>query len=134
MNNKLLFALWGGLFILCAALGFLPEPAGVLKILMVLLAIVFFVPPMVLIRRSRRTHDRRTLKLVRCLSATSLVLTVALIICNFLSFAASETLGGILNSVLIIVSAPMVCGQYWVLSLFLWACLLFATAEKPKKR
>ena len=134
MNKKLLFALWGGLFILCAALGFLPEPAGVLKILMVLLAVAFFVPPMVLIRRSREQHDRRTLKLIRNLSIASLTLTVVLIIANFLSIAGSETLGSILYSMLIIVSSPMVCGRYWVLSLFLWACLLFAAAEKPKRR
>ena len=134
MNKKPLFALWGGLFVLCAALGFIPEPAGVLKGLMVLLAIAFFVPPIALIRRSREQHDLRTLKLIRNLAIASLVLTVVLIIANFLSIAASETLGSILYSILIIVSSPMVCGRYWVLSLFLWACLLFAAAEKPKKK
>lgn len=134
MNKKLLFALWGGLFVLCAALGFIPAPAGILNALLVLLAIAFFIPPFVLIRRSREQHDRRTLKLIRNLAIASLTLTVVLIIANFLSIAASETLGSILYSMLIIVSSPMVCGRYWVLSLFLWACLLFAAAEKPKRR
>lgn len=133
MNKKLLFALWGVLFVLCAALGFVPEPAGMLKALMVLLAIGFFVPPALLIRLSRRSGDRGSLKLIRNLAAASLLLTVVLIIVNFLSFAASETLGNILNSILIIVSAPMVCSRYWALSLFLWACLMFAAGTKPKK-
>ena len=31
MNKKTFFILWGALFILCAALGFLPEPGGVVK-------------------------------------------------------------------------------------------------------
>ena len=31
MNKKLLYVLWSGLFILCAALGFLPEPEGALQ-------------------------------------------------------------------------------------------------------
>lgn len=132
MKKHSLFALWGGLFVLCAALGFIPAPAGILKALLVLLAVAFFVPPMLLIRRSREQHDRRTLTLIRNLAIASLVLTVVLIIANFLSIAASETLGSILYSMLIIVSSPMVCGRYWVLSLFLWACLLFAAGPKRK--
>ena len=31
MKKKSLFALWGGLFLLCAGLGFIPEPAGAVR-------------------------------------------------------------------------------------------------------
>ena len=134
MNKKLLLALWGGLFVLCAGLGFIPEPTGILKALLIILAVGFFVPPILLIHLSHKTRDHRTLALVRNLAIASLVLTVILIIANFLSFAASETLGNILNSVLIIVSCPMICGQYWTLSLFLWACLMIAAGKERKKK
>ena len=129
MNKKILFVLWGGLFALCAGLGFLPEPAGVLKGLMVLLAVAFFVPPLMLIRRK----ERKTLHLIRSLSALSLALTVVLLICNFLTVFASETVGNFLYSLLIIVSSPMVCGQYWALGLFGWAYLMSASHSVLKK-
>lgn len=133
MNKKLLFALWGGLFALCAGLGFIPEPEGVLKGLMVTVSIAFFVPGLLLIRLSTRTGDRHTLTLIRNLSAASLGLTVVLLIANFLSVSASETVGNILHSILVIVSSPMICGQYWVLSLFFWAYLMIAATELKKK-
>ena len=35
---------------------------------------------------------------------------------------------------IIIVSTPMICGQYWVLSLFLWACLMIWAQKLLKKK
>lgn len=134
MNQKYLFALWGGLFALCAGLGFIPEPAGILKGLMVVLAVACFVPGFLLLRSASRKKDRRTVALVRNLAAASLIVTVVLLVLNFLSVLTSETLGTVLYYVLIIVSAPMVCGQYWVLSLFLWACLMLAAGAELKKK
>ena len=133
MKNHTLLALWGGLFALCAGLGFIPEPEGVLKGLMVTVSIAFFVPGLLLIRLSTRTGDRHTLTLIRNLSAASLGLTVVLLIANFLSVSASETVGNILHSILVIVSSPMVCSGYWVLSLFLWACLLIGSFIKKQR-
>ena len=134
MKKQYLFALWGGFFALCATLGFIPDPAGALKVLMTLLSIAFFVPGALLLRLSRQNGDRNTVVLVRNLAAASLALTALLIIANFLSAMASEKLGNILHSVLIIVSSPMVCSQYWALSLFLWACLMIASVNILKKR
>ena len=133
MNKKTLFALWGGLFILCAGLGFIPEPEGALKIFMVLAALAFFVPPALLLYRAKQEADSDTRKLVRNLSALSLGLTVALLIGNFLGAAASETVGMVLHSVLVIVTSPMICSGYWALSLFLWACLLMGSLNKKEK-
>lgn len=135
MKKSYLFALWGGLFTLCAALGFIPEPSGVLKLLMTLLSVAFFVPGALLLRLAHQQSDRNLALLVRNLAAASLALTAALIIANFLSALGSELLGNILYSILIIVSSPMVCSRYWALSLFLWACLMIGAMKilKTKK-
>lgn len=134
MNQIILYALWGVLFALCAGLGFVPAPEGALRVLMVLLALLFFVPAYLLLYRASRTHDRRTLALLRNLAAASLLVTVITLIANFFSVLASETTGTILHSVLVIVSSPMICGQYWAVSLFLWAFLMIAAMNRLKKR
>lgn len=134
MNQKLLFALWGSMFILCAALGFIPEPEGVLRILMITASVVFFLPPFWMLHRAGAEEDTHAVTLIRNLSAISLGLTVVLLVLNFLSAMSSEALGTILYYVLVIVSSPMICSGYWVLSLFLWACLLTVSRKMLKKK
>ena len=129
MKNRFLFALWGAMFILCAGLGFIPEPAGVLRVLLTGLSILFFLPPAVLVWKGRREKDRQTLMLVRNLSIVSLSLSVLLIIANFLTVFRSELLGDILHGVLVVVSSPMICSGHWAMSLFFWACLLIASLK-----
>ena len=131
MKNQYLFALWGALFILCAGLGFIPEPAGALRILLTGLSVLFFLPPAVLVWKGYRKQNRRQLALVRDLSIVSLSLSVLLLIANFLSAFHSELLGNILHGVLVVVSSPMICSGHWALSLFLWACLLIGSLKKP---
>lgn len=133
MNKTAYSALWAGLYILCAGLGFIPEPVGALKWLMVLLALGFFVPPFLLVRLAGKDGDRNALAVVRNLAMLSLGLTVAAIIGNFLTVMASQSLGNALYAILVVVSAPMVCSQYWAVSLFLWACLLFYSMSELKK-
>lgn len=130
MKHRGLFALWGGLFILCAGLGFIPEPAGVLQNLLTLLAVACFVPPVVIIWQERREEDSPERKLVRNLSALSLGLTLVTLVANFLTAISSETLGTVMHYVLVIVSSPMICSGYWAGSLFCWACLLVAAGRK----
>ena len=132
MNKTAWFALWGGIFILCAGLGFLPEPSGLLGWALTGLSLLFFLPPAVLYLDAVRDGDRLTLKLLRNLSLSSLAATVALLIANFLSVGASEGVGNLLYTLLVIVSAPMVCSGYWLLSLFLWACLLISSKKALK--
>lgn len=134
MTKSSYFALWGGMFILCGGLGFIPEPTGFLRVLMILLSIGFFLPPAMLTCLAVKEKDRRTLALLRNLSAASLGLTLTAIVANFLSLMAPEAVGNVLYAVLVIVSAPMVCGQYWVLGLFGWACLLMAALSNLRKR
>ena len=126
MYKKSLFALWGILFILCAGLGFLPESNG----WMTALSVLFFLPPAVLLCQKQRNAAL----LVRNLSALSLGLTVVVLSLNFMLAVSSETLGNILHYILVIVSAPMVCSGYWVLSLFLWACLLMGSLGILRKK
>ena len=129
MKSQFLYALWGALFILCAGLGFIPEPAGVLRVLLTGLSILFFLPPAVLVWKGRREKDRMALSLVRNLSIASLCLSVLLIIANFLTVFRSELLGDILHGVLVVVSSPMICSGHWAMSLFFWACLLISSAR-----
>lgn len=133
MKKSALFALWGGLFILCAGLGFTPEPEGVLGAVLSGLSVLFFLPPALLLIRASREGDSNTLKLLRNLSAASLTATAALLIANFLTLAAPEMLGNLLYTVFIIVTSPMVCSGYWFLPLFLWACLLITSQKALKK-
>ncbi len=125
MSNHTLFTLWGGLFILCGGLGFAQPVTGVLKGAFLILSLLFFLPPALLLR-SGGDYDR---KLVRSLSALSLSLTLGLLVLSLLTSFRSDALGTVLHTVLTIVSAPMVCSGYWVVSLFLWACLLMASLK-----
>ena len=125
MYKKYLFPLWGALFILCAGLGFLPESQG----WMTALSVLFFLPPAVLLYQK----ERHSVLLVRNLSALSLAVTLLTLSLNFVLAVSSETLGNILHYILVIVSAPMICSGCWVLSLFLWACLLMASLKILKK-
>lgn len=122
MSRKTLYALWGALFVLCAVLGLLPD-AGIWGIAA---ALLFFLPPALLLYRG----GRETRHLVLNLSALSLGLTALALVVSMLTAAGSEALGNSLHYVLGIVSVPMFAARYWVLSLFLWACLLVAASRK----
>ena len=137
MTKKHWFIVWGCLFILCALLGFIPEPGGFLKVLLVLAAALFFVPPWVLLYFSFRQADTGIARIIRGISLTSLGTTLFFLVLNLLSGHASPEAGNLLHGFLVIFSSPMVCSQYWVVSLFLWACLLmtsFSILHKSKKR
>ena len=120
MSNKALYILWGGLYILCAALGFIPEPAEAASNAMTLLSIAFFIPGAVLLYREQRIQ-------VRIISAISLGATALSLVFNVLSVTLERIDGEILYALLALVSVPMFCSRIWLLSLFLWACLLMAS-------
>ena len=121
MSKKVLYYLWGVLFVLCAVLGLLPN-AGIWGIAA---ALAFFLPPALLLYRA----DGYTRRLIRNLAALSLGLTAAMLVVSMLTAAGAEWLGNGLHYVLGIVSVPMFAARYWVLSLFLWACLLVAARQ-----
>ena len=134
MSNTVLYALWGGLYVLCAGLGFVTEPGATLRLLMILLSLGLFVPPLVLNHRSGKKKDRRTLMLVRNLSGLWLMLASILLVSNFLSVLASEAVGNVLHVLLVLVASPLVASDNWALTIFCWACVFFDAWTKMRKK
>ncbi len=134
MSKKTLYFIWGGLFIFCGLLGFIPQPEGIVKALMVLSSLVFFVPGGILLYLGKQEEDHQTIGIVRNLSIISLAVTLLLLVLNFLSGKASDAMGDFLYGLLVMLSSPMVCSQYWFLPLFLWACLLMTAISFRKKK
>ena len=134
MTKTSYFTLWAGLFVICAGLGFIPEPQGFARALLTAFSLLFFLPPVMLLYFAGQKKDRLTIRLIRDLSLVSLGLTVVLILANFFSLMAPEAVGNVLYVLLVIVSSPMVCSGYWVVSLFFWACLLMGSLSLLKKK
>ena len=57
MKKSTLYLLWAGLFIICAGLGFIPEPVGFPRFLLTALSIGFFVPPALLLHQAAKAKD-----------------------------------------------------------------------------
>ncbi len=134
MNNKILKALWGGLYALCACLSFVSQPEGIGYLLLQLCAVAFFMPPAILLYRAGKEKDRDTVGLVLKLSLLSLGATLLVLVANLLTiWSSSLLLGDILYYLLLFVSVPMICSQTWLVSLFLWACLLMCSLSLSRK-
>lgn len=122
-----LFCAWGALYLLNVGLGFLTGAAGLVKAALIAIALLSFVPGALLLLRG---HRKITLA-IRWISIAVLGLTTILLVAFFLCAAfASEAAVNVVFVLLGVVSAPMLSGQYWILGLFLWACLLSATFLK----
>ena len=134
MKKSTLFALWSFLFILCAVLGFIPEPEGAVKVLLRFLGIGAFVPAGCLLYQAVQAKDRKTILLIRKISILSLSLTFVFLVLNILSVLWSEALGNVLYIILVMVSSPMVCCGGYAVSIFLWACLLYTSIPGRKKK
>lgn len=133
MKKRILYFVWGCMYALCAGLGHINEPGSVQSVALTFLSLLFFVPPVILLVGALRVGDKKTLLQLRVISIVSLGLTFILLLLNVTSALASEIWGTILHEFLIFVSVPMICSQYWVLSMFLWALLLFLTIPPKKK-
>lgn len=130
MKERILYIAWAILYAICAALGFYGEAEGIGKVLFVATAVIFFLPGIGLVVLGHRENKKKILRRVRITAVSVLVLTLGFLIANVAVAAITETTNKLLHVFLVLVSAPMMCGQYWALSLFLWACLLFATFVK----
>ena len=60
MKKSLLYAAWGGMFVLCAGLGFLQEPKGAARAALTVISLLFFCPPAALLWQACGEGDRRT--------------------------------------------------------------------------
>ena len=138
MNTKLkelvLYAVWFCLYILCVGLGTVETVEGIGKVLFLLTSLIFFLPGVLLLVLAKQENNRKIALRVRIVSICSLALTVIVFCANVIAVAASSQMGSFLNDLLNLVSAPMFCSQYWILSLFCWACLLWTSFLKFNKK
>lgn len=133
MKKKYLWGIWAVLYVTCVALGTIEDAAGFLRGFLVAMGVIFFLPGGFLLWRGIRNGNKKTVLTIRYLAIGSLALTVLTLLMTFLSAEGSAAWGMVLQGLLTLVSAPMLCSQYWVLSLFLWACLLFGSFSKKKE-
>ena len=137
MNTKakeiVLYAAWLCLYILCVGLGTVENPEGIGKVLFVLTSLIFVIPGIWLLVLGFQEKNKKMILRVRMAAICSLSLTVIVFCLNIAAVAASSQLGSTLHDILNLVSAPMFCSQYWILSLFCWGCLLSASFTKMKK-
>lgn len=135
MHKKFWYIIWLVLFGICAGLGMVTETQGVLRVLLTLLALAFFVPPAVLMYHGAKAGERGTLRRIRNLSALSLLLTLVLMVVNIATaLRVSEDVGKLLHILLVFFSTPMSCMGNGLVSLFLWACLLMVGIQNTRKR
>ncbi|MBE6947712.1 MAG: hypothetical protein E7454_05625 [Ruminococcaceae bacterium] len=134
MKIRRLAIAWAFLYGVTAALGFVSQPDKVLSFCMMLLSVAFFVPGGWLVYEAVSRRDYRLLKIIRNVCLVSLISTMVVLVVNFLSYEASAAAGMVLYWLLILVSAPMICSQLWVIPLFGWACMLMVCLEKGKKK
>ena len=130
-KNTILYIVWAVLYCACVGFSFVGDPTAGEKAFLLIFSIAFFVPPFMLVFRARKEESRKTLLALRLVSLGVLVLTVVFLVLNILSVNMSSQAGLVLYVLLAMFSAPMLCAQYWFVSLFLWACLLMLTLQKP---
>lgn len=128
MKTKTLWLIWIYLFAFSCVLGFIPAPPTFVKVLLVIVSICFFIPGGLLLYQG----DRSCIRKVRLLSIASLALTLITIILNFTSVLMTPIWGNIFYILMGIVSTPMLCAQYWLISLFGWSLLMSASILAKK--
>ena len=121
---------WLCLYILCVGLGTVEEIYGVGKALFVLTSLIFFLPGAYLLYLGKKEKNRKIVMGVRLAAIASLLLTVIVFCINVIAVRAAADVGRNLYDLLNVVSAPMFCSQYWIVSIFLWACLFSASFKK----
>lgn len=134
MKKSYIYAVWAVLYCLCAGLGFVREPEGVGKTLLIACSFIFFMPPFLMAWVASKSEDRQTLKELRIISLIALGLTLLLLVLNFLSVYMNAQSGLVLYVLLVLFTAPMVCGQYWAMPIFMWACLLMVSLRRPEPK
>ena len=130
VKEWILYIAWGCLYILCVGLGTVEKVEGFGKVLFLLTALIFFIPGAWLLILALREKNRKKILAIRIISICSLALTLIVFSANVMAVSASRETGQFLYELLNLVSAPMLCSRYWIVSLFCWACLLSASFMK----
>ena len=120
--ERMLYIVWLCLYVLCVGLSTIaPYAEGFGLVIMILTELLFFVPGIWLLVMGLKDRNRKMLLRLRLVTIASLVLTLVALVVYFKIGSQA------LYEVLAIVTAPMLCSQYWALSLFCWAALMMAT-------
>lgn len=134
MKKIVLYSIWLCLYILCVGMGTIIPQTAVQSGALTILAVIFFIPGVLLLLEGFRNDNQKLLKQVRIISLLSLILTLSLIVLNILTVNAGTAVGQALNDVLLLVSAPMFCCHWQGISIFLWACLFVGSFPKMWKK
>ena len=130
VKEILSYCVWLCLYILCVGLGTIEEAAGIGKVLFILTGLIFFLPGAYLLHLGKREKNKKITLRVRIVAICSLSLTAIVFCANVIAVSADASVGRILYDMLNLVSAPMFCVRYWIISIFLWACLFSASLTK----
>ena len=134
MKKSYVYAVWAVLYCICAGLGFVRDAEGLGKSLLIGCSFIFFLPPLLLAWYASKKEDRKIMKELRIISLVALGLIVVLLVLNFLAVYLNSYSGLFLYVMLVLFTAPMVCGQYWAMPIFMWACLLMITMRRPEPK
>ncbi len=133
IKEKHLYIAWVCLGIICIGLGFVRNAEGFGKFLLVATSVIFFLPGFMLLQMGYKKKNAQLIRRIRIISLLSIVCTIISFFAFVASLFAPLWLGDLCYFLLIACSVPMLCAQYWVLSLFLWSCLLILSLKNPAR-
>ena len=133
VRYQTLYLCWAGLFVLTGVLGLVfPDSSGLGRAALLGLSVAFFLPPWMILLKARQEENLHHRRLIRLLSAAALLAATVLLCVSILSANGSDGLNTALHAVVSIVTAPMICSNYYVVPLFLWATLLVGSFTRKK--
>lgn len=130
-KKSVVYIIWAVWYLCCLFLSLGAEPAGMAKVPFVVMGISTFAPPFYLLYLSKK--EKKHIKVVQIISAASLIAFVVLFVLNLASVKWGATAGFVLDLLFKIFCAPIVCGQFWIVGLFLWASLWRSCVLMRKK-
>ena len=128
-KKSVVYVVWAVWYLICLCLCLGRTPIGWEKAPFVLVGLLFYVPPFYLLFLAKKDKEKKTVAILRIISAASLGAFVVLYALNIMSASWSVLAGRILYYLLIVFCAPIVCGQFFPLGLYLWACILMVTLK-----
>ena len=132
-KKKVLYIVWAMLYCACFALGFAKVSSQGEKFVLMAISCLFFLPPFWLFFLAKKENHHKTIKILRWISISVIVLTPILIIANILSVYGSRLLGRILFVLLAMLTTPLAASQTWALSIFFWAVLMILTLQEKRR-
>ena len=104
------------------------HPAG--RLALQLTAAAFFLPPWLILAKAQAAGEKRHILLVRYLSLASIAGTCVLLALNIGSIGQGAAVGNALNAMLTVVSAPLVCSNFYAMPLFLWGTVVMGSFRR----